>query len=57
MQFCVDCHRNPAARLRPREYVFDLAWQASADTPTGEQLMQRYHITTVHLSDCSICHR
>ena len=57
MQFCLDCHRNPAARLRPREHVFDLAWQHSAHTPTGPQLLQRYRIDTAQLSDCSICHR
>jgi hypothetical protein len=58
MQFCLDCHRNPAPRLRPREYVFDLAWQPPpGQQPAGEQLMQYYHIETAHLSDCSICHR
>jgi hypothetical protein len=26
MEWCLRCHRNPEKNLRPREYVYDLAW-------------------------------
>jgi hypothetical protein len=57
MQFCLDCHRNPAPQLRPREQIFNTAWQRTADTPTPEALMRQYHIPDRRLTDCSICHR
>ena len=28
MTFCVDCHSNPAPRLRPRDQVFNMDWSA-----------------------------
>jgi hypothetical protein len=28
MQWCLDCHRNPAQNVRPREEVFNLDWDA-----------------------------
>jgi len=27
MQWCLDCHRNPAKNVRPREEVFNLDWE------------------------------
>lgn len=33
MRWCLDCHRDPAPYVRPRKFVFDLAWQP----PEGEQ--------------------
>ena len=32
MGWCLDCHRNPAPHLRPREQVFDPHWRRTADT-------------------------
>jgi hypothetical protein len=58
MQWCLDCHRDPAKYIRPREAVFDTAWIAPADAEeSGRKLMATYHIETSHLADCSICHR
>ena len=59
MKWCVDCHRNPAPNLRPREAVFDMAWQPPAGDPNlGAELMKRYRIrTTDELLSCSTCHR
>ncbi|MBP2302441.1 cytochrome c3 family protein [Azospirillum picis] len=57
MSWCLDCHRNPAPNLRPREEVFDTDWRRTAATPTGETLMARYHIHPESLTDCSVCHR
>jgi GTP cyclohydrolase III len=58
MQWCLDCHRNPAKALRPREAVFDPEWKPTGDREkTGQELIVAYHIDAHHLTDCSICHR
>jgi hypothetical protein len=59
MQWCVACHRAPERHLRPREHVFDMAWQPAEDPRTlGRELMQRYHIRSAwELTQCSVCHR
>ncbi len=31
MEWCLDCHRNPAPNLRPRGEVFDVKWQPPPD--------------------------
>jgi hypothetical protein len=58
MRWCLDCHRDPAPRVRPRAHVFDMDWQFpdDADAP-GRQLMDAYGIRTDRLTDCSVCHR
>jgi hypothetical protein len=57
MRWCLDCHRNPASRLRPREAVFDPHWQRTAETPSGAQLMASYRLHPQTLTDCTVCHR
>jgi hypothetical protein len=57
MRWCLDCHRDPAPHLRPRDKVFDPQWQRTADTPSGAQLLAAYRIHTQGLSDCTVCHR
>jgi hypothetical protein len=58
MRWCLDCHRDPAPNLRPREYVYDMQWAASGDRRAfGEELMAEYHVGTSHLTDCYTCHR
>jgi hypothetical protein len=57
MSWCLDCHRNPAPHLRPPEAVFDPHWHRTAGTPSGQELMKRYHIHPATLTDCSVCHR
>ena len=58
MQWCLDCHRDPAKAIQPRETVFDPKWTPPADQlAAGRKLMADYHIRTDHLTDCSICHR
>ena len=57
MRWCLDCHRNPAPRLRPPDKVFDPHWRRTADTPSGAQLLAAYRIHPNTLSDCTVCHR
>jgi len=58
MAWCLDCHRNPEGRLRPREAVFETDWQPPPDQQAlGRELVRRYGIDTGRLTDCSVCHR
>jgi hypothetical protein len=56
MEWCLECHREPERFVRPREHVFDMAWQPAEDQLTmGLRLVQEYHIEK--LTSCSVCHR
>jgi len=59
MQWCLGCHRDPAAALRPRAEIFNTHWTPPADQNLqGPLLMQAYGIRgTRELTDCSTCHR
>lgn len=56
MEWCLGCHRHPEAHVRPREEVFNMAWEPPADREAlSRQLLKAY---TVHpRTDCSTCHR
>jgi hypothetical protein len=58
MTFCLDCHRNPAAKLRPVEKVTDLNWHPESDTKQNEFGTRAMHDWKVEsLQNCSTCHR
>jgi hypothetical protein len=58
MQFCLDCHRDPGPRLRPKDQIFNTQWRRTADTASPAELMGEYHLRNGRrLTDCSICHR
>ncbi len=59
MSWCLECHRQPWRYVRPREHVFDLAWQPPDDQEAlGRRLVGEYAIMdTAHLTSCSTCHR
>jgi NAD-dependent SIR2 family protein deacetylase len=59
MSWCLDCHRNPARYIRPREEVFNMAYERPANDPgLGERLVKEYKIASVEqLTSCSTCHR
>src|SRR5438105_3951497 len=45
MSFCLDCHQEPAHFVRPRDQVFNMAWQQPANQDElGRQLVQAYHV-------------
>lgn len=56
MSWCLDCHRNPAPHLRPKDQVTNLAWEPEGDrTALGQKLVEQYHVAAP--VDCSGCHR
>ena len=59
MQWCLDCHRNPQANLRPKEEIFNTNWKAPANQEeVGKKLAAEYKLrTTNELTSCSTCHR
>jgi cytochrome c7-like protein len=58
MGWCLDCHRAPERFLRKHEDVFSLSWRPPPDQAAeGHALLAHYRIDTVHLTDCSVCHR
>ncbi|MGE0718602.1 MAG: cytochrome c3 family protein [Alphaproteobacteria bacterium] len=62
MRWCLDCHRDPAPKLRPPAEVTRLDWSEWEGAPDrhrqyGELMMKAYGIEPSHLDDCGICHR
>src|ERR1700678_611414 len=56
MNWCVNCHRNPEKYVRPRDQVFNMAYEApSNQEELGRQLVKENHIQS--LTDCYTCHR
>lgn len=63
MSFCLDCHRDPAAQIRPVEKVTNLGWTwstngveaANLQTVEGKKLVE--HLRVESLQSCSACHR
>jgi Cytochrome c7 and related cytochrome c/Class III cytochrome C family len=56
MRWCLDCHRQPQKFIRPRDKIYDMAWQSPPEQ--GEQLVREYRVdTTGRLTNCSTCHR
>ena len=33
MSWCLDCHRNPGKYIRPRDQVFNMAWERPSNDP------------------------
>jgi hypothetical protein len=59
MQFCLDCHRDPAPHLRPHNQITNMAWSPpEKDRATlGHRLMREYGIRAGQLTYCYVCHR
>ena len=63
MAFCLDCHRDPASRLRPPDKITDLNWKWNEDPRKATELQQLNGRKFVHdwkvesLQSCSACHR
>ena len=63
MTYCLECHRDPAARLRPPDKITDLNWKWSDDPKLAAQLQRTHGQEMVanwkveSLQNCSACHR
>jgi hypothetical protein len=59
MGWCVDCHRNPEAVLRPLDQVYNMEWKAPGNqAELGAQFAHERKIrSTADLTSCSTCHR
>jgi hypothetical protein len=56
MEWCLECHRAPEKFVRPKEQVFNAAWEPPADQLTkGRDLVAQYDIHP--RTSCSTCHR
>jgi hypothetical protein len=56
MEWCLECHRNPARFVRPRDQVFSMEYTPPPDQiALGKRLVREYHIQS--LTSCSTCHR
>ncbi|HQU08864.1 MAG: cytochrome C [Verrucomicrobia bacterium 21-51-4] len=58
MLFCLDCHRDPAAHVRPLDKVYDLNWKPeseAAQLAMGKKFVHDWKINPPH--SCSGCHR
>ena len=59
MEWCLDCHRDPARFVRPRDEIVTMGYRpAGNQREIGEQLVRDYNIAGVkELTSCSVCHR
>ena len=59
MDWCLDCHRDPARYLRPRDEVFNMRYAAPPDQlELGRRLVEEYDVAEpALLTNCSTCHR
>ena len=58
MGFCFECHRNPAAHIRPRDQVTNLDWKASSEAEQltmGAKFVHDWKVNPPQ--SCSGCHR
>ena len=58
MQFCLDCHRDPGKRLRPRDEITNMDWKPAGDRDAlAQSLLHDYGIRVGALTHCTVCHR
>jgi Cytochrome c7 and related cytochrome c len=61
MEWCLNCHRDPAQYVRPRDQVTTMGYKVAANTTQAElgaELVKAYNISGIeHMTSCSVCHR
>jgi hypothetical protein len=59
MDWCVNCHRQPAKYIRPKSEVFNIDYEyPSNQAELGRKLVTEYHVQDARsLTDCFTCHR
>jgi hypothetical protein len=56
MGWCLDCHRNPAPKLRPQNAITVMGWEGDQKA-NSQRLMEVHRIASQRLTDCYVCHR
>ena len=57
MTFCLDCHRDPAAKIRPQSEVFNLNWTPPPNFAQQHGTKMVRDMKVESLQNCSACHR
>lgn len=60
MKFCLECHRDPVTRMRPRQWVTrmePIEWSDDEKRTFGKRQMAAHRIFPAMLDNCEICHR
>ena len=60
MEFCLDCHRDPAPALGPAELVTrpePVEWSEEQKRAYGKNVMHELGIEVDELDNCGVCHR
>jgi hypothetical protein len=58
MEWCLQCHRDPAKTQRPLTQIFSMDWQpATNQAALGAELSRQHGLDPARLTDCSVCHR
>jgi hypothetical protein len=57
MTFCLECHRDPAAKIRPQSEVFNLNWVPPAGFAEQHGKKMVHDMKVESLQNCSACHR
>jgi hypothetical protein len=53
MEWCLDCHRNPAKNLRPTSQIYNMAWEApNEDRPVWCSVNDKPGVPTAQQVDC-----
>jgi hypothetical protein len=58
MSYCLDCHRDPAVRVRKLDKITDLNWHPKSmddQMEIGTNIVHDWHVQS--LQNCSTCHR
>jgi len=56
MEWCLNCHRNPEQYVRPKDQVFNMAYEPPANQlELGRKLVAEYKIE--RFTSCDNCHR
>ncbi len=59
MEWCLSCHRNPEAFIRPKSEIYNMEWNGGdLSAEQRKELKADYQIrSTQMLTSCSTCHR
>jgi hypothetical protein len=59
MEWCISCHKDPSAFIRPKSEIYNMSWKDSNLTAEERQTLKKeYKIRSREmLTSCSICHR